>query len=239
MKTRTKYLIRILPVLLLVVLLAGMAYVGDYYRASDTALAALDSTDGVSVSVTADQVVFRPEVPRAGLIFYPGGKVEFTAYAPLMQALARENVLCILLKMPLNLAVLDMDAAKGLREEYPQVTRWYLGGHSLGGSMAASHIAGETGYEGLLLLASYSTADLTDSGLQVLSIYGTEDGVLNAEKYAGYRSNLPQGTQELVIYGGNHGQFGDYGHQEGDGKASIPAADQWSLTAEAFTGLLD
>ena len=239
MKTRTKYLRRILAVLLSATLLAAVVYVNDYYRASDTALAALDSTDGVTVSVTADRVVFLPEAPRAGLIFYPGGKVEFTAYAPLMQELAREDVLCILLKMPLNLAVLDMDAAKGLREEYPQVTRWYLGGHSLGGSMAASHIAGETGYEGLLLLASYSTADLTDSDLQVLSIYGTEDGVLNSEKYAQYRSNLPQDTRELVIYGGNHALFGDYGHQEGDGEASIPAADQWSLTAEAFAGLLD
>lgn len=239
MNLRTRCLKRLLPLLLLAFFLAGTAYVSDYYRASDTALAALDSTGSVAVSVAADRVVFRPEAPKAGLIFYPGGKVEFTAYAPLMQALAREDVLCILLKMPLNLAVLDVDAAQGLRAEYPEVSRWYLGGHSLGGSMAASHIAGESGYDGLLLLASYSTADLSESGLQVLSIYGTVDGVLNGEKYQQYRSNLPQDTRELVIYGGNHAQFGSYGLQDGDGDAAISAADQWTLTAEAFSGLLN
>lgn len=239
MNLRTRCLKRLLPLLLLAFFLAATAYVNDYYRASDTALAALDSTDSVAVSAAADRVVFRPEAPKAGLIFYPGGKVEFTAYAPLMQALAQEDVLCILLKMPLNLAVLDVDAAQGLRAEYPEVSRWYLGGHSLGGSMAASHIAGESGYDGLLLLASYSTADLSESGLQVLSIYGTGDGVLNGEKYQQYRSNLPQDTRELVIYGGNHAQFGSYGLQDGDGEAAISAADQWSLTAEAFSGLLN
>lgn len=239
MNLRTRCLKRLLPLLLLAFFLAATAYVNDYYRASDTALAALDSTDSVAVSAAADRVVFRPEAPKAGLIFYPGGKVEFTAYAPLMQALAQEDVLCILLKMPLNLAVLDVDAAQGLRAEYPEVSRWYLGGHSLGGSMAASHIAGESGYDGLLLLASYSTADLSESGLQVLSIYGTGDGVLNGEKYQQYRSNLPQDTRELVIYGGNHAQFGSYGLQDGDGDAAISAADQWSLTAEAFSGLLN
>lgn len=239
MNLRTRCLKRLLPLLLLAFFLAATAYVNDYYRASDTALAALDSTGSVMVSAAADRVVFRPEAPKAGLIFYPGGKVEFTAYAPLMQALAQEDVLCILLKMPLNLAVLDVDAAQGLRAEYPEVSRWYLGGHSLGGSMAASHIAGESGYDGLLLLASYSTADLSESGLQVLSIYGTGDGVLNGEKYQQYRSNLPQGTRELVIYGGNHAQFGSYGLQAGDGDAAISAADQWTLTAEAFSGLLN
>lgn len=239
MNLRTRCLKRLLPLLLLAFFLAGTAYVNDYYRASDTAHAALDSTGSVAVSAAADRVVFRPEAPKAGLIFYPGGKVEFTAYAPLMQALAQEDVLCILLKMPLNLAVLDADAAQGLRAEYPEVSRWYLGGHSLGGSMAASHIAGESGYDGLLLLASYSTADLSESGLQVLSIYGTGDGVLNGEKYQQYRSNLPQDTRELVIHGGNHAQFGSYGLQDGDGDAAISAADQWTLTAEAFSGLLN
>lgn len=237
MKTKTKGLL-ILAALLLALILAVGIYAGDYYHAESAALDALESTETVTVTLSSDQAVFQPREPKAGLIFYPGGKVEFTAYAPLMQALAREDVLCVLLKMPLNLAVLDMDAAEGIRRQYPQVERWYLGGHSLGGSMAASYIADEEGYAGLLLLASYSTADLSDTGLQVLSVYGTEDGVLNSKKYTQYRPNLPETTQELVLYGGNHAQFGNYGFQEGDGQASIPAADQQSLTVEAFAGLL-
>ena len=238
MKKRTKGLL-VLSVLLLALALAAGIYAGDYYRADAAALKALDSTDDVNVECTAEQVVFRPREPEAGLIFYPGGKVEFTAYAPLMQALARENVLCILLKMPMNLAVLDVDAAAGIPEQYPEVERWYLGGHSLGGSMAASHIAGEEGYEGLILLASYSTAELKDSGLRVLSVYGSEDGVLNGEKYGMYRENLPDDFREVVVPGGNHALFGDYGSQEGDGEASITAARQWEITAEAVAEMLE
>lgn len=238
MTKRTKRHGRVILTLLLALILSGAAYVSDFYRAADTAFAALESTETVAVSASADRVVFRPREPKAGLIFYPGGKVEFTAYAPLMQELAREDVLCILLKMPMNLAVLDMNAAAGVREDYPEVTRWYLGGHSLGGSMAASHIAEEEGYEGLLLLAAYSTADLTDSGLQVLSIYGSLDGVLNSEKYAEYRPNLPEDFRELVIPGGNHARFGDYGAQDGDGEAVLTGPEQWAITAEAFATLL-
>lgn len=241
MKSKTgKRIFLALGCILLLLLAFGTWYVNDCYRADTDAIAAFSAGhDIMPQTLTETVTVYAPENPTAGLIFYPGGKVEFTAYAPLMQALAQEDVLCILLKMPLNLAVLDVDAAQGLRAEYPEVSRWYLGGHSLGGSMAASHIAGESGYDGLLLLASYSTADLSESGLQVLSIYGTGDGVLNGEKYQQYRSNLPQDTRELVIHGGNHAQFGSYGLQDGDGDAAISSADQWTLTAEAFSGLLN
>ena len=176
--------------------------------------------------------VFAPDQPEAGLIFYPGGKVEYTAYAPLLRMLAEEGILCVALEMPLNLAVLDMNAADGVPERFAEVDDWYIGGHSLGGSMAASHAAENTGtYEGLILLASYSTADLRESGLDVLSIYGSEDGVLNMGKYAEYAVNLPVDTVEYLIDGGNHAQFGSYGHQEGDGAAGITAEVQTALSA--------
>ena len=113
-------------------------YVGAYYRAEDTAFLVPES---VSVEQRDDRMVFAPKEAFAGLIFYPGGKVEFAAYAPLMAKLAEQNVLCVLLKMPLNLAVLDMDAAAEIPEQFPDVQHWYLAGHSLGGSMAAAFAA--------------------------------------------------------------------------------------------------
>ena len=167
-----------------------------------------------------------------GFIFYPGGKVEHTAYAPLMRACAERGVLCVLIRMPFNLAVFNINGADGIPEQFPEVAHWYLGGHSLGGAMAASYAADHADeLDGLVLLAAYSTRDLTKSGLAVLSIYGSEDGVLDMKKYEKYRSNLPHDTSEVVIDGGCHASFGRYGAQAGDGTPTISSDEQISRTA--------
>ena len=200
----------------------------------------MSSAADVVVKQDGNTVAFIPDEAKAGFIFYPGGKVEHTAYAPLMRGLADRGVLCVLVEMPLNLAVLDMNAAEGIPEAFPEVERWYLGGHSLGGSMAASYLASHTEeFEGLILLGSYSTADLSGTELSVLSVYGSEDGVLDREKYAEYRPNLPESFTETVIEGGNHAYFGAYGEQEGDGTATVTPAEQLRQTAEAILAMLE
>ncbi len=210
-------------------------YAMDYYRADETAQQALEATDTINIYSQDDTVVFQPQTTIAGFIFYPGGKVEYTAYAPLMKQLAENGVLCVIAQMPYNLAVLDMDAAEEIQEKFSQVENWYIGGHSLGGSMAAGYVAENSDdYIGLILLAAYSTADLTDSGLSVLSVYGSNDTVLNMEKYNKYKINLPYTMQEIVIDGGNHAQFGSYGSQQGDGAAAITAEQQLSQTVDAI-----
>ena len=152
-----------------------------------------------------------------------------------MKALAERNILCVLLQMNCNLAVLDINAAESIPEQHPEIAVWYIGGHSLGGSMAASYVSKHPEeFKGLALLASYSTTDLSGSVLQVISLFGTEDGVLNQEKYGKYRSNLPQDTVEISIEGGNHAYFGSYGNQEGDGNASITPRQQIMITADAL-----
>ena len=232
MKKRSKRIVPVTAAILLTLAVCIGIYAGDYYRAEDAAVAV---PDGVTVELTENRAVFLPETPTAGLIFYPGGKVEFTAYAPLMAKLAEQDILCVLLKMPLNLAVLDVNAAEGIPEQFPQVEDWYLAGHSLGGSMAASHIAENTGqYDGLILLAAYSTADLKDTGLEVCSLYGDRDGVLDLEKYRQYRPNLPEDALELVLEGGNHAGFGSYGVQEGDGASLLEPGAQIQWTADAI-----
>lgn len=141
----------------------------------------------------------------------------------------------MLVKMPCNLAVLDMNAADGIHEDFPEVNSWYIGGHSLGGAMAASYAAKHTDeLDGLVLLAAYSTADLTGSRLRVYSTYGSEDGVMNREKYEADRSNLPANTTEVVIDGGCHAGFGSYGSQAGDGTPTISGEDQQQQTANAL-----
>lgn len=237
---KRKLWIALAAVLTVVIILTAVCalYLGDYYPADTEALEAFaPAAPVVSEEWKDGTLITRPEDrdPVAGLIFYPGGKVEHTAYTPLMEALSSEGILCVLVEMPFRLAVLDMNAAEGIPEAFPEVERWYLGG-----SMAASYLASHTeGFEGLILLGSYSTADLSGSGLSVLSVYGSEDGVMNREKYDGYRPNLPEGFAEVIIEGGNHAYFGAYGEQDGDGTATVTPAEQLRQTAEAILTMLE
>lgn len=90
-------------------------------------------------------------------------------------------------------------------------------------------------------VSDYYHADLTDSGsvLRVYSTYGSEDGVLNREKYEADRTNLPQDTTETVIDGGCHAGFGSYGAQKGDGAPVISAEEQQQQTADALAAWMN
>ncbi len=215
-------------------------YVNDYYRAQTEEIAVF-STDSFVEEKEIDKgiVAFLPPDPVAGFIFYPGGKVEYTAYKPLMIACAQKGILCVLVEMPFNLAVLDVNRADGIADEFPQIKNWAIGGHSLGGSMAASYIETHTDkFNNLILLGSYSTVDFSGTDMGVLSVYGSEDGVMNKEKYAEYKPNLPQNTVEFVIDGGNHSGFGMYGFQDGDGKSLITNDEQIEITAEKIAEVI-
>ena len=216
--------------------LAFIVYVNDFYRADSEAIAAFAEGADVRSEILADGIIaFIPEKAESAIIFYPGGKVEYTAYVPLMQACAQQGILSVLVEMPFNLAVLDTDAAEGIQKNFPEIESWYIGGHSLGGSMAASYLADNADdYSGLVLLGAYSTADLSRSGLKVLSIYGSEDTVMNRQNYDENLSKLPADFTELIIDGGNHAGFGMYGIQEGDGEAEISAAEQIRVSAAAI-----
>ena len=126
---------------------------------------------------------------------------------------------------------MNLHAADALPAQYPQVERWAIGGHSLGGTMAANCAAAHPGrYSALLLLASYTNVDVSGSGMDVLSIYGDQDTVLNAANYAACRSHLPEGFTEVILPGGNHAQFGSYGMQKGDSPALITPQQQLAST---------
>lgn len=215
-------------------------YLETYYHADITAIEqfTIESTAAVHEAPNGN-LIWKPENASAGLIFYPGGKVEHTAYIPLMEALSSRGILCVLVEMPFRLAVFDINAAEGIQDQYPEIEDWYIGGHSLGGAMAASYLAGcVDSYEGLLLLGSYSTEDFSSTDLSVLSIYGSEDTVLNREKYEECRKNLPTDYQELVIEGGCHAYFGMYGPQKGDGTPSITNEEQLQITADAVMEMI-
>ena len=232
-----KKLVSIFLVLILALGIGCFVYISDYYHATEDAIAVLqqgsNDTAEVIVSEKDGMMVFLPRGGTdTGMIFYPGGKVEYSAYAPLLYRCAEQGITCVLVEMPGNLAVLDMNAAEGIPERYTHVNSWYLAGHSLGGAMAASYLAEhKDAYEGIVLLAAYATESL--QGEKVLSVYGSEDGVLNMENYEANKVNLPEDYTEVVIEGGCHAYFGAYGAQEGDGVPAISAEEQWDITAQA------
>lgn len=242
-RKKRKIFIWVTSVTLALAILVGASaiYLNDYYRADMAAIEAFVTENEVPYTVIeGDDIVFKPENCRAGLIFYPGGKVEYTAYLPLMEACADEGILCVLVKMPFNLAVLDSNAAKGIPEKYPEIDNWYIGGHSLGGSMAASYLSKNADvFEGLILLGSYSTADISEKDVDVLSVFGSEDRVMNREKYDKNLKNLPSDMTEIIIEGGCHAYFGMYGRQKGDGEPSVTADEQIRLTAKYISEFID
>lgn len=235
-KKKRKIFIWLTSIFLALALLVGACaiYLSKYYHADEEAIAEFAPEMTVTQEEWEDgTLVYKPENAVAGLIFYPGGKVEHTAYIPLMKACASRGIVCVLIEMPFNLAVFDSKAADGVREKFPQIESWFIGGHSLGGAMAAAYLEKNADdFAGLVLLGAYSTKDLSNTHLRVLSIYGGEDKVLNKEKYEKNKKNLPTDFIEVVIEGGCHAYFGMYGKQEGDGTPTITNEEQILYTAE-------
>jgi pimeloyl-ACP methyl ester carboxylesterase len=209
-----------------------------------TALSVLQSDKSVNVQIEKNWIAYSPTGAPAetGFIFYPGGKVDYRSYAPLLRQVAAEGYLVVVVKMPLNLAVFNVEGARDVIAAYPDIQNWVIGGHSLGGSMAASFANDHPDLiKGLVLWASYpaSNDNLADSNLKVASISGSQDGLATPEKIDASRKLLPPDTKWVRIDGGNHAQFGDYGLQSGDNSASIPAVDQWKQTVKSTVDLLE
>lgn len=206
------------------------------------ALAALEP--GEAVVVTDDPwLIFQPreEEPEVGLILYPGGRVDPRAYAPAARAIAAEGYLVVIVPMPLNLAVLAPARAGEVIAAHPEIDAWAVGGHSLGGSMAARFAEQNPSLvDGLVLWASYppESNDLSEQSLAVASIYGTRDGLALPEEVEASRPLLPSDTTWVAIEGGNHAQFGWYGEQAGDNLATISREEQQRQVIEATLELL-
>ena len=221
----------IIPACVLVTAAAFLIYTGNYYHADSFAQGALEPDGAVSVTQTRRGWFFDGPSGDDALIFYPGAKVEETAYAPLLHLVAAEGMDVFLVKMPFHLAVFGKNRADDLIPEY-DYDHWYIGGHSLGGAMAADYAAGHgSQLSGVILLAAYPTKPL-DEGLTVTTIYGSGDGVLNMTRLEKSGKYLPEGSRTFVIEGGNHAQFGNYGEQDGDGEASISAEEQQRQAAQ-------
>jgi len=193
------------------------------------------------VTVSLDQfVTFQPARKKTttAFVFYPGARVDYRAYAVPLHKIAAEGYLVILLPVRLNLALLDVNAADRAISAFPGIRHWVVGGHSLGGVAAAAYASQHNNIDGLVLWASYPSNDaLKNSKIKVISIYGTQD-ISGADVFENKRPLLPMDAEFVVIQGGNHAQFGDYGVQPGDPEATISRADQQKQVVDSTAEFL-
>ncbi len=247
---RTNSTVRRIGRSLLVVLSIGwLAIVGWLMPtgATDTALQALASDSSVTVVDSPTQVALIPtsDVGATGFFFQPGAKVDARAYVSALRPLALAGHVVVIAKQPLGIAFLATNAIDSARSEFPDVTKWVVGGHSLGGTVAALQAAGaqvqssDSGSAsvapivGLVLFASYPAADMSDSNMPVLSLSGEKDGLSTPDAIAASRPNLPSSTTFIEIPGANHASFGDYGMQFGDGVATASLANAHAAITKA------
>lgn len=204
------------------------------YAATPAALSATRSGDAVRVTQRLTwyemQGIHRSaggrEVkPTIGFVFSPGARVDARAYAGLLRPLAQAGYLVIVLKEPFGVALLDVGHAQAAISVHPEIRSWAVGGHSLGGVAAAS-FADSHAFEvkALVLYAGYPARTLTRHDLLVLSVSGSADGLATPAKVEAAKADLPPGTRYVVVQGGVHGFFGDYGDQSGDGRPSVDRA---------------
>jgi hypothetical protein len=230
----------------LIVLLVGLVGFGAWVLTPAApmpiALAAIESDQAVMVS-RGEWLVFYPsgQTTQTGLILYPGGLVDPLAYAPAAKAISAEGYMVVIVPMPLNLAVLAASKAGEVIAAYPEIKLWAIGGHSLGGAMAARFAYQNPELvEGLVLWAAYPARgdDLSDREIPVVSIYASNDGLTSLDDIEASRALLPPKSDFTIIEGGNHAQFGWYEKQSGDKPAMTSREAQQEQIIAATLSML-
>jgi dienelactone hydrolase len=238
-----KWLLFILLVVFAVALILGLQWATFARAPLPEAVEALESDAQVTVT-QGDRLIFSPEVesPTTGFIFYPGGRVDFRGYAPLMRAIASQGYLVVVPKMPFNIAAFGPNAADEIIVSYPNIDQWVIGGHSVGGTMAASYTDNHSAaIDGLAIWASYpaDNVDLSDLDIPVISIYGSRELRVNDASVGERQHLLPENTLYIRIEGGDHHQFGSYEINSEDHLATTSRNSQHQQIIQATLALLE
>lgn len=229
MKKRLKKILMAIVVLLLALSGAFLIYASVFYKADPVALAVMENAGNLRIE--DDLILLSPDTAAdTALIFYPGAKVEYLAYLPLLEKITeRSDITCTLVKMPFNMAIFDVNAADRIIERYPEIENWYIGGHSMGGAMASRFASKQPDkVKGLILLGAYLYGDYPAE--KSLTVYGSFN--TSVAEQVDYTDNV------VVIEGGNHAQFGNYGRQKGDPDATVSSETQQKSAVEAVAGFL-
>lgn len=232
MKKYNKFF-NILISIILIIAIIVLIYLKDSYKAESDARIIKTDAD---IKVNRENTGYYFDGPGEDnlIIFYPGAKVESIAYVPLLFELSK-YVDTYLVEMPFNIALLNKNAATNIIKKYKYKNN-YMMGHSLGGAVASMYVNNHN-VEGLILLAAYPTKKL-DENIKMISIYGSKDGVLNFKKYNENKKYWNKNSSEVIINGGNHANFGNYGNQKGDNIATISKEKQQEETINAIVNFI-
>ena len=206
------------------------------------AVEALESDN--QVRVTEDPwLTFSPisDSPNTGFIFYPGGRIDPKGYASLMHVIASKGYLVVVPEMPINMAVFNSNIADEIIAYFRDVDHWVIGGHSVGGTMAAQYTDKHPeAIDGLAIWASYpaDSTDISDLGIPVVSIYGSRELRVNDTSVGERKHLLPEDTLYFRIEGGDHHQFGSYEIDSEDHLATTGRASQHKQIIQATLDIL-
>ena len=227
---------------LVIAMIGFFIWANNSYKPQAMAHLALVSDENVIVN-KGKFITFTPANtnPTKGFIFYPGAKVNPESYAPICKDIAQKGYKVFIVEPTLNLAILSPNKAKNVIKENNDISTWVVGGHSLGGTIAAKFASNNrTLVDGVVLLASYPmNDDLKSLSMDVISIWGSKDGVVNFKSLIESKEKLPSDATFVEIEGGNHAQFGDYGKQKGDNDAIINQEKQIDITSKSIVKFLD
>jgi hypothetical protein len=226
----------VLVVAALVVGASGFLVYANVTSAAERApLAEVADEPAISIDYSRDAVVLTPssDANGEGLVFIAGAKVEPVAYAYKLSGLVDEGYTVVIVRPFLNFGLFETRPLSAFTDLAPDVSGWFVGGHSLGGVKACMY-ADSPGVRGLVLLGSYCANDLSTSDLAVVSVSGSNDRLSTPDKIDANKALLPSDTTFVEIDGANHAAFGDYGLQPGDGDSTIDDSNMRGDITEAI-----
>lgn len=193
----------------------------------------------------ATTLAFLPVTQKqnTALIFICGSGVSANAYAPLLRPVAEAGYAVFVVKLPWRFAPLEshkqsaVDSALGLIPAHPEFSRWVISGHSLGAALSCRAAqANPTAFSAMVLFGTThpKQEDLSFLDIPVTKVYASRDGIAPREMVLANQRLLPAHTRWVEIRGGNHSQFGHYGHQLFDGTAAISRVEQQKFARSAL-----
>ena len=238
-KIRKKRIITLLTVLILFVI-GFFIWLSNGYSLQEDDMKYLQSNSKVEVTVEGEYTYFTPKnvSETKGFIFYPGERVDSSSYAKLCNNIASYGYKVVAVDMPFNYANFGKDKATKVIEDNPEITKWVIGGDSLGGTVACEYAVNNKNVEGIVLISSYPRYNISELGFDVLSIWGSKDNVVDYKELINSKEQLPKDTKYVEIEGANHSQFANYGMYAGDEEALISSDEQMDITVRNIVNFL-
>ena len=237
-QSRNKAIIKAVLILLICSVLGFFIWLTSYYAPTSEAETYLKSDDAVTVSIDNNFICFTPTniTPTKGFILYPAAKVDAKAYAKICKMISQQGYQVVAVDMPFNFSAFGKNKANEVMNKYNNIEHWVIGGDSLGGLVATRYVNSKLdNIDGVVLISSYpSDSYLKEVNMNVLSIWGSKDGVIDFQSLIDAKEKLPPDTTYVEIEGANHSQFGDYGKYNNDESALISGDDQKQKTVDSI-----